>query len=67
MSLEKTLQYPSFPYPGSDLVKYLFTSGVFTILLNDGSIIHYEPEDIASFEDWLKRCRIPNMRNSDSN
>lgn len=65
MSKEEKPPFPSFPYAGDALIKYLFTSGVFTILLKDGKIVHHEPEDVAAFESWLNSCNVLDMRDED--
>ncbi len=54
--------YPGFKYPHNLLDKYIEAAGLFTIMLTDKSIIHFKPEDIASFRTWLKTHNILDIK-----
>lgn len=46
--------YPGLPYPACRLVRFHEAAGIFTILLSDDRIIHFEPEHRTVFRAWLK-------------
>ena len=45
--------YLGFQYNASQLVRFIESGFVFTILLTSGEVIHFEPEDSADFYCWL--------------
>ena len=55
-------RYPGFEHPASDLSKFLAASDFFTIMLKDGGIIHFTPDDAKSFRHWLLLNKIIDMR-----
>jgi hypothetical protein len=55
-------RYPGFDYSASELFKFLAASDFFTIMLKDGSIIHFTPDDANSFQHWLLLNKIIDMR-----
>lgn len=54
--------YPGFEYPFNLLHKYVEAAGLFTIMLNDTSIVHFKPEDIDGFRSWLKTNNILDVK-----
>jgi hypothetical protein len=56
--------FPDFDYKGTEISKYQQAAGIFTMLLKNGEIIHYEPAVIDAFEEWLSRHNVENIRNS---
>jgi len=44
------------------LSKFLAASDFFTIMLKDGGIIHFTPDDAKSFRHWLLLNKIIDMR-----
>lgn len=54
--------YPGFEYSAADLSKFLAASKFFTIMLNNGRIIHFTPDDEKSFRHWLLLNKIIDMR-----
>lgn len=52
----------SFGYRSEDIKKYVLAAGLFTLMLQSGKIIHYEPEDAEAFERWLLHNGIQNIR-----
>lgn len=54
--------YPGFEYPASQLSKFLAASDFFTIMLNNGDIVHFIPKDMAAFLKWLSDNKIQNIR-----
>jgi hypothetical protein len=55
-------RYPGFDYSASELSKFLAACEFFTIMLKDGRIIHFTPEDADSFRHWLLLNKIIDMR-----
>jgi hypothetical protein len=55
-------RYPGFDYPASDLFKFLAASNFFTIMLKEGRIIHFTPDDANSFRHWLLLNEIIDIR-----
>jgi len=50
---KSTDTYPNFDYKAGELNKYIATAQMITIMLKNGEIIHYFPEDTANFLQWL--------------
>ena len=55
-------RYPGFDHPASDLFKFLAASNFFTIMLKEGRIIHFTPDDENSFRHWLLLNKIIDLR-----
>lgn len=55
-------RYSGFHYPASELSKFLAAADFFTIMLKDGRIIHFTPDDANSFQHWLLLNKIIDMR-----
>ncbi len=53
--------YPGFEYTPGILRKYVEASGIFTIMLKDGTIVHFSPSDNGSFRNWLEQHAIPGV------
>ncbi|PST83551.1 hypothetical protein C7T94_13445 [Pedobacter yulinensis] len=43
----------AFAYPPQKVTKYIVNAGLFTLLLDSGEIVNYEPEDPESFRRLL--------------
>ena len=56
------LYYEGFEHPGNNLSKYLQTSDLFSIMLKDGKIIHFTPDDRSNFLTWLKSHHVIDIR-----
>jgi hypothetical protein len=54
--------YPEFEYNAGDLKKYIEASGLFSILLKCGKVIHYKPKSVNDFRNWLQSHNIFNLR-----
>ena len=54
--------YPNFKYKPSQLRKFIATSGVVTLLLIDGGIEHFAPENITDFINWLDAHNVPDIK-----
>ncbi|MGC4235280.1 MAG: hypothetical protein QM594_20080 [Niabella sp.] len=54
--------YQGFSHPCKDLVKFANALGIFTIMLKNGSIIHFQPDNIANFKQWLLENNIEDIK-----
>ena len=54
--------YPNFKYRPNQLRKFLATSGVVTLLLIDGGIDHFSPENVTDFVNWLSTHNVQNLK-----
>lgn len=54
--------YPGFEHPSCLLSKFHTAGDIFTILLKDGSIIHYTPNDLDTFKEWLLKNGVSDIR-----
>lgn len=51
-----------FTYQHAELHKFIEASGIFSIMLKTGEIIHFQPESPEEFSAWLNKHRIPDLR-----
>lgn len=58
----ETDQFYGFDYPASALSRFIACENLFTILLKDGSIIHYTAIDATLFNQWLINNNIINIK-----
>lgn len=54
--------YPDFGYQPKELIKFIASSDIFTILLKNGEIIHHVPADKNSFYEWLIQNKIVDIK-----
>jgi hypothetical protein len=47
------LSYPKFAYTANELSAFTFSFDTFTILLKEGGVINYKPENVNKFRQWL--------------
>ncbi|MYY43981.1 hypothetical protein EH155_15800 [Elizabethkingia anophelis] len=52
-------EYPEFEHRANCIIKYAEAIDIFTLLLKNGSIIHFKPRDPHSFRLWLQQNNIP--------
>lgn len=57
--------YPEFEHEAHELTRYIEASGLFSILLKCGNIIHHTPAHADDFRDWLTSHNIINLRSDD--
>lgn len=57
--------YPDFAYEAGQLLKFLAVDDHFTIMLKDGDIIHFTPNDSTTFKKWLEKNGVQNLRKED--
>lgn len=54
--------YHDFSYTSDQIEKFVQTGTVFTLLLTDGSIVHFFPSSPATFKDWLLAHSVKDLR-----
>lgn len=54
--------YPGLSVKAQDIRKFLAASDLFTLLLANGSVVHFEPQDPDAFRNWLKRHHIVDIK-----
>lgn len=59
--------FPGFEYCVVQIKKYIHAYEVFTILLSDGRIVHYQPQNVTDFRNWLLQHQIEDLRSSTLN
>lgn len=60
--MDKLNHYPNFPYEPHQLIKFIATSEIVSLMLKSGEIIHYSPIDNESFIQWLRDNNIADVR-----
>ncbi|WP_018629141.1 hypothetical protein [Niabella aurantiaca] len=61
------LTYPEFEHKPAALTKYIEATGIFTIMLKTGAIVHFSPCDTDGFRSWLTEHNIPDIRTQNDN
>ncbi|MBB5634552.1 hypothetical protein HDE68_000437 [Pedobacter cryoconitis] len=54
--------YPGFEYPVHLLRKFICAVDIFTILLQDGKIVHYRAADTNRFRSWLIAHQVEDIK-----
>lgn len=54
--------FPEFRHPSPELIRFLQADKLFTILLKDGTVIHFEPSDKREFKSWLLRHKVEDVK-----
>ena len=57
--------YPEFQHEAHELNRYIEASGIFSILLKCGDIIHHRPMHVEDFRNWLSSHDIVNLRSDE--
>jgi hypothetical protein len=55
------LSYPEFGYAPNEINKYIEALGLFSILLKNGNIVHFTPQNREDFRMWLTRHNIKDI------
>ncbi len=63
--MTSTNHYPGFDHPAAQISKFLAATDFFTIMLENGDIIHFIPKDEVAFRKWLQENNIPDIRAED--
>lgn len=56
--------FPEFRHPSPELIRFLQADKLFTILLKDGTVIHFEPSNTREFKKWLLCHKIEDVKDS---
>lgn len=54
--------FAGFEYHSHEVCKFLQTYSTFTLMLTNGAIIHYQPEQVLDFQRWLNHHKIEDIR-----
>ncbi|SDM84121.1 hypothetical protein [Pedobacter antarcticus] len=54
--------FTGFDYAPDMLSKFIAAGDIFTIMLKDGNIVHYTPENKELFKKWLQDHNVTNIR-----
>lgn len=57
--------YPGFEYSANQLHKFIGVLDFFTIIFNDGNIVHFTAKDANSFRQWLLLNQVKGIRTED--
>lgn len=57
--------YPEFDHPVSQLSAFSLCIDVFIISLKNGEIVHFKPDKIAHFKEWLNRFKVRDIAVND--
>lgn len=60
--MSNTKTFPGFEFPANLIRRYACAIGIFTMLLSDGTIINYEPNDADAFKRWLNENHVADMQ-----
>ncbi|WP_338839280.1 hypothetical protein [Flavobacterium ginsenosidimutans] len=55
--------YPALQYPASDLSAFAVCIDMFIISLKNGEIIHFTPDNVQRFYDWLIDHSVRDVQN----
>jgi hypothetical protein len=56
--------FPGFNHPSPELVRFLQADKLFTILLKDGTVVHFEPANTGAFKKWLLWHKIEDVKDA---
>lgn len=60
--MEAATYFSNFKYSASEVFKYIHILKDFTLMLNDGDIVKFTPDDECAFKNWLDCNGVQNMR-----
>ena len=65
--MEKTNNdyYQGFNYSCTHLVKFANSFDLFTIMLRNGQIVHFQPDNISEFREWLLKNNIEDIKGTE--
>ncbi|MCH5719591.1 hypothetical protein [Niabella hibiscisoli] len=64
--MNTNVTYPEFGYKAHELNRYIEASGLFSILLNCGEIVHHRPVHVNDFRNWLSSHNIVDLRSAEN-
>ncbi|MDR0262820.1 MAG: hypothetical protein LBJ04_06305 [Sphingobacterium sp.] len=59
--------FPLLKHRSDEIIKFIANCGIFSLLLNNGKVIHFIPDDPDHFIEWLNRKGIKNIKGQQSN
>ncbi|WP_118975782.1 hypothetical protein [Taibaiella koreensis] len=59
LRVDPAASFPGFGYPATSLKRFQETAGAYSILLQNGNIVHFEPKDPVAFKNWLHSFKVP--------
>lgn len=59
------IYYPGFLYPASELFQFIVVQDLFSIILDNGDIVKFIPDDRDDFKDWLLIHQVKDIRSED--
>lgn len=63
--MASTNYFPNFKYSAIHVLKFLAASELFTIMLKNGEIVQFIPNDPDAFKKWLEEHEVQNIREED--
>ena len=54
--------FPGFEFCVDQLKKFIQAFEVFTIMLTNGHIVHYQPQNVSDFRNWLMQHEVEDLR-----
>ncbi|MGV6946430.1 hypothetical protein [Sphingobacterium sp. CZ-2] len=60
--MEAATYFPNFEYPASEVSKYICILKDFTLMLNNGDIVKFTPDNEHAFKAWLDNNGVENIR-----
>lgn len=67
MKIVATKSFPGFEYSSDKLTRYIEATGLFSILLKSGEIVHYKPDNPTDFRNWLAEMGLTDIRKEAKN
>ncbi|QNL52218.1 hypothetical protein H8S90_11955 [Olivibacter sp. SDN3] len=61
--MEAVIYFPNFEYPASEVSMYICILKDFTLMLKNGDIVKFTPDNEDTFKAWLDDNGIKNIRN----
>ena len=49
-------------HPSDEIVKFVASCGIFSLLLKNGEVVHFTPEDPEHFKEWLTTKDIEDIK-----
>lgn len=54
--------FPNFEYSASEVFSYMYILKDFTLMLNNGDIVKFTPDDVDALKKWLDDKGVQNIR-----
>ena len=54
--------FPDFPYPATQVVRFIQSNDLFSCLLDNGHVIHFTAHDAQLFKAWLLAHNVVDVR-----